>query len=107
MSKRKKKFRNQQFHQSSAPAPASSGVAASPVAQVQPQSPVAKPSTPATVQSDPNAAAYAAHQREYINVHKDLIRVLVVNGLLFAVVLTVYFINQQNGFLDAWFNQIF
>ncbi len=52
-------------------------------------------------------AAYAAHSDEYHQVQTDLIKVLIVNGALFLVTITAYFVNQSNGFLDNLYARFF
>lgn len=114
MSKRnkKKKFKN---YDSSAPATVAAQVGSSAQAVASASSlsvsssavSSAPASTKKQVTSDADMAAYAAHKSEYDDIHKDLIKVAIVNGLLLAGILTMYFVNKQNGFLDAWFNQIF
>lgn len=56
---------------------------------------------------NPTLAAYSAHAREYKQIQTDLIKVSIVNGVLFALVLGLYFLNQSNGFLDNLFNSFF
>ena len=52
-------------------------------------------------------AAYSAHAREYHQVQRDLLKVLLVNGTLFLVTLALYFVNRSNGFLDNLYSKIF
>ena len=60
-----------------------------------------------SVQVDRNTAVYTAHQEEYKYISKDLIRVAVINILFFAAVITVYFINKNNPFLENWASKLF
>jgi|GEM_PF-1300678 hypothetical protein len=75
--------------------------------------PVSKPTSSAVMtfsdsrQAIANHAAYNSHQAEYSNINKDLIKVVIVNGLLFAAILVVYFLNNSNPFLDDLYNRIF
>ncbi|HMQ01969.1 MAG TPA: hypothetical protein PKD79_02790 [Candidatus Doudnabacteria bacterium] len=52
-------------------------------------------------------SAYASVAGEYQVIRGDIVKVLIVNGLLFAIVILMYFLNQSNGFLDAWFDRVF
>jgi hypothetical protein len=48
----------------------------------------------------------AAHQQEYALVHKDLIKVLILNLVYLAVILTLYFTNKNTHYLENWFNKL-
>lgn len=51
--------------------------------------------------------AYSAHAKEYNQVQKDLLKVLLVNGTLLLLTLTLYFVNRSNGFLDNLYSKLF
>ncbi len=93
MGKRKKK--NQHYTQF-ASQPTSTPVSSAVISSPQP-----------SVQADRNSAVYTAHQEEYKFISKDLIRVAVINTLFFAAVIAVYFINQNNPFLENWASKLF
>lgn len=112
MSKKKKKFKQYQNKSQpsvqpavSATALSSSSPSVSNVVDSQPAAKIEKAAKP--TQPDPNAAVYAAHAAEYKDLRVDLIRVIVVNGLLFAATIAMYFINQSNSFLDNWYSRLF
>ncbi len=48
-----------------------------------------------------------AHALEYRIIRNDLIRVVVLNVLFLAVVLAVYYTDQQSHYLQRIYNQIF
>jgi hypothetical protein len=49
----------------------------------------------------------AAHADEYRVISRDLIRLVLLNGLMFAVVLVVYFTNRSSGYLERIFERLF
>ena len=57
------------------------------------------PSIPTASPSD-NLAA------EYKIIRWDLLRVLIVNIIFLAAVLTLYYTNQNSGYLESWFSNI-
>ena len=82
-----------------------------PAAMVSPTTPppaaaTAVKSAPQPADSSANAV-YASHRGEYQTIQADLIKVLIINGLLFAVIIAMYFINQSNPFLDSLYSRIF
>lgn len=52
------------------------------------------------------AAAGISHQAEYRIIKFDLIKVLILNIVYLAVILGVYYSNQQSHFLDNWFARV-
>lgn len=54
-----------------------------------------------------SATAMNQHVAEYKIISKDLIRLVVLNGLMLAAVLVVYFTNKNNGFLERMFQNLF
>jgi hypothetical protein len=114
MSKKKKK---KKFKPSFVPQSTAQKIA-QPVAPITaeistPSSPLTKPTSTGAItssgsrQETANFAAYDAHQAEYDNINKDLIKVMLVNGLLFGAIVLVYFLNNRNHFLDNLYNWIF
>ncbi len=87
MSKRNRnKFRNREAARS-VPSPAS------PVS-----SPMARP-------SGSNAAIN--HAAEYRIISKDLIRLVILNAVILVAVFALYYANQQSGFVERLYGQIF
>jgi len=43
---------------------------------------------------------------EYKIIRSDLIRVIVVNVIFLAAVLTLYYTNLHSGYLERWFDKI-
>lgn len=69
-------------------------------------------STPVPMNSQPKVgnpagAVYSAHDREYKQIQSDLIKVVIVNGALFALIFGLYFVNRSNHFLDNLYNRFF
>lgn len=56
---------------------------------------------------NPGGAVYTAHNREYKQIQSDLIKVVIVNGALFALIFGLYFVNRSNHFLDNLYNRFF
>ncbi len=54
-----------------------------------------------------SAGAMAAHAAEYRIISRDLIRLVVVNGIMLAAVLVVYFTNRTSGYLERFFSNLF
>ncbi len=54
-----------------------------------------------------SATAMNQHVAEYKIISKDLIRLVVLNGLMLAAVLVVYFTNKNNGYLERMFQNLF
>ncbi len=54
-----------------------------------------------------SAGAMAAHVAEYQIISKDLIRLIVLNGIMLAAVLVVYFTNRTSGYLERMFQSLF
>ncbi|MEZ4180313.1 MAG: hypothetical protein R3B41_02235 [Candidatus Doudnabacteria bacterium] len=50
---------------------------------------------------------YQAHQEEYDLISKDLIRVIVVNGLFFVALVVLYYYNQSHPFLQDIYQKLF
>ena len=114
--KKKRKFKyNKHPHRDGSPAVVSreSVSSVAPVVSAVSSSAVAKPASSAvqsyfnTREASANSTAYAAHRTEYKNINKDLIKVIVINGVLFGIILGMYFLNRSNPFLDSWYDRIF
>ena len=56
----------------------------------------------------PQATAVGAmsHAAEYRIIKSDLIRVVILNLVYLAVILSLYFGNQHSHFLDNWFARL-
>jgi hypothetical protein len=52
------------------------------------------------------AGAMAVHTAEYKIISRDLIRLIVLNGIMLAAVLVVYFTNKNNGYLERIFHNL-
>ena len=52
-------------------------------------------------------SAQAQHAAEYKIISKDLIRLVVLNGLMLAAVLVLYFANKSSGIVEKLYSQIF
>jgi hypothetical protein len=52
------------------------------------------------------ASAMNQHVAEYRIISKDLIRLIVLNGLMLAAVLVVYFTNRNSGYLERIFSNL-
>lgn len=57
--------------------------------------------SPASVPSTETLAD--THTAEYKVIKHDLIKVLIINALFLAGVLTLYYTNLQSGYLEKWF----
>jgi hypothetical protein len=57
--------------------------------------------SPATAPSSSNELV-----EEYRIIKFDLIRVLVMNAIFLAAVLTLYYTNLHSGYLERWFDRI-
>jgi hypothetical protein len=51
-------------------------------------------------------ASGISHQAEYRIIKFDLVKVLVLNAVYLAVILSLYYSNQHSHFLDNWFAKI-
>ncbi|HEX3100029.1 MAG TPA: hypothetical protein VHQ41_03610 [Patescibacteria group bacterium] len=73
------------------------------------EAPAASPAS-APVQNSGRVSASAAamnqHVAEYNIISKDLIRLVVLNGLMLAAVLVVYFTNRNTGYLERMFQNL-
>ena len=54
-----------------------------------------------------SASAMNQHVAEYRIISKDLIRLVVLNGVMLAAVLVVYFTNRTSGYLERMFQSLF
>ena len=54
-----------------------------------------------------SANAMNQHVAEYRIISKDLIRLVVLNGVMLAAVLVVYFTNRTSGYLERMFQSLF
>lgn len=54
-----------------------------------------------------SSSAMSAHVAEYKIISKDLIRLVIVNGVMLAAVLVVYFTNRSSGYLEKMFQNLF
>ncbi len=51
-------------------------------------------------------AARQGHTAEYRIIRSDLIKVIALNIVYLAFVLSLYYANNKNGSVDAWFSRI-
>jgi hypothetical protein len=54
----------------------------------------------------PQASQGMSHEAEYRIIKFDLLRVVILNAVYLAIILSLYFANQQSHFLDNWFAKI-
>lgn len=59
------------------------------------------------VMDSKTAGAYQAHAEEYRNISRDLIKVIIINGLFLAAIFVLYYINKTQPFLDSWYSKLF
>lgn len=53
-----------------------------------------------------SSSAVASHAAEYKIISKDLIRLVVLNIVMFGAVLALYFANRSSGFLEKAFQNL-
>ncbi len=61
------------------------------------------PSTNATG----TGGAMAQHAAEYKIINRDLIRLIVLNGIMLIALFALYYTNRQSGFVENLYHQIF
>jgi hypothetical protein len=119
--KKKKKFKSRQNPSLNASASgtgmpnmvANTSAPTTMAAPVQPTTPLpVAPTASAVIKPVANpvaksSGAYSAHRVEYQNIQSDLIKVLIINGILFGIVIAMYIISQSNPFLDTLYDRIF
>jgi len=54
----------------------------------------------------PNPVLIRNEQEEYKQVKRDLIFVLVLNGIFLLVLLGLFFLNKSSGVVDSFFSKI-
>lgn len=54
-----------------------------------------------------SAGAMSVHIAEYQIISKDLIRLVILNAVMLAAVLVVYFTNRSSGYLERIFHSLF
>lgn len=54
-----------------------------------------------------SGGAVSQHAAEYRVIRGDMIRLVVLNGLVLAAVLVVYYTNRSSGYLERLFERIF
>lgn len=60
-----------------------------------------------SVSADRSAGAMAAHADEYKIITRDLLRLIILNGVMLGAVLALYFANRDSLFLERWFQNLF
>lgn len=103
MSKRKKRKFKSQYSPAVQPVASQVNRAVNQTSLPERSAPVDRPK----VDNSPASGVYSAHAKEYKQIQADLIKVVIVNGALFALIFVLYFINQSNQFLDNLFNRFF
>lgn len=73
--------------------------------QEQHHSPVMAPVSPARMSSADGAASQ--HAAEYKIISADMIRLVVLNAVILAAVLVVYYTNANSGYLERLFEKLF
>lgn len=77
------------------------------VTNVNAPSPVSNTTARVVSEKGVSPAAAAQHVAEYKIISKDLIRLVVLNGVMLAAVLVVYFTNRSSGYLERIFQHLF
>ncbi|MEK7161289.1 MAG: hypothetical protein AAB729_01195 [Patescibacteria group bacterium] len=67
---------------------------------------MSKKHKPGFIQQTGGHAGVLSHEVEYRIIKHDLLKVLALNVVYFALILGLYFTNQQSHFLDTWFSKI-
>lgn len=62
---------------------------------------------PTTSNAGVNNSSSSGHAAEYRIISADLVRLVVLNGLMLALVLVVYFTNQKSQYLEKIFTKLF
>ncbi len=57
--------------------------------------------------SSDNSGAFAQHTAEYKIISRDLVRLVILNGVMLAAVLALYYVNRSSGVVEKLFHQIF
>lgn len=53
-----------------------------------------------------NGGAFAQHAAEYKIISSDMIRLVILNGVMLVAVLALYYVNRSSGIVEKWFEQI-
>ena len=54
----------------------------------------------------PQATAGISHEAEYRIIKFDLLKVVILNAVYLAIILSLYFANQSSHVVDKWFAKI-
>lgn len=54
----------------------------------------------------PQAAAGMSHEAEYRIIKFDLVKVIILNAVYLAIILSLYYGNLHSHFLDNWFARL-
>lgn len=96
MSKRNKhKFRHRDANRSMAAASTASGVATA----------VSSPA-PMGGKVDRSSGAFAQHAAEYRTIRNDMIRLVVLNGIMLIAVFVLYYANRSSGIVEKLYSQL-
>ncbi len=96
MSKRNRnKFRSRDYNHRAVSATATGNSSASVAA-----------STPARAASG-LSGAQAQHAAEYKIIRSDMIRLVVLNGIMLIAVLALYYVNKSSGIVEKLYSQLF
>ncbi len=52
------------------------------------------------------SGAFAQHAAEYRTINADLIRLIVLNGIMLAAVFALYYANKSSGIVEKLFHQL-
>ncbi len=63
--------------------------------------------SPAPTSPANSGGAMAQHTAEYRVISRDLIRLIILNGIMLAAVFALYYANRQSGFVERLYYQIF
>ena len=53
-----------------------------------------------------SASASAHHAAEYKIISRDMIQLVILNGIMLIAVLALYYVNRSSGIVEKWFEQI-
>lgn len=59
------------------------------------------------ISNSPHSPATTSQTAEYKIVKQDLLRVVILNSVILALVLVVYYTDKQSGYLERLYNNIF
>ncbi len=64
-------------------------------------------SAPSAIGSSRSNGAFAQHAAEYRTIRNDMIRLVILNGIMLAAVVVLYYANRSSGIVEKLYTQIF